>query len=218
MQRFARFLSALAFSAMFALPSASSALTLSDLNAGASFSTTGGEVSFDFAAGSIALAGALPLDLSQYTVVPTTTGFIVSGPLAALGPAAFGVLALAYQVSAGAGFALTSAGLQASGLAFGPGAFAIASSGLSNGAGLGLLFASGGGTGSATSASFASTGALSALSGVQLFALTPGDVASIASLHFSFGWVSVPEPVAGLLLALGLGGLALFARRGVSAQ
>lgn len=208
-----RRLSAFLLAAALALPLASEALTLADLNAGASFTSTGGELAFAFAAGSIALAGALPLDLAQYTVLPTASGFVVSGPLGAFGPDAFGALTLVYRVTAGAGLALTGASLQASGLAFGPGAFAIAASGLSNGAGLGVLIADGGGTGATDAAAFGAASFLDALAGLQLFALSPGDVAALGSLQQSFAWVALPEPSAMLLLAAGLLGLGVLGSR-----
>jgi hypothetical protein len=190
-----------------ALPLAAQALTLQDLNAGASSTSAGGELSFDFAPGSIALAGAAPPDLSQYTVLPTAAGFAISGPLVAVGPAAFAGLTLAYRVSASAGLALDGAALQTSGIAFGPGALAIASSGLSNGAGLGVLLAASGGTGATSSASFTAIGVLDALASLQLFAMTPGDVAGLGSVQHGFHWAAVPEPGAAALLALGLLGL-----------
>jgi hypothetical protein len=208
-----RRISALLFSLVLAAPLASSALTLQDLNAGASFTNTGGQLTFEFAAGSIALSGALPADLAQYTVLPTASGFIVSGPLGVLGPAAFGALTLAYRVVAGAGLELTSALLQGSGLAFGSGAFAVASSGLSNGAGFGILLTQGGGTGTTAGASFGGVSFLDALANVQLFALLPGDMASLGSVQHGYGWVAVPEPAASLTLAAGLVGLALLGRR-----
>ncbi|HEY8123217.1 MAG TPA: PEP-CTERM sorting domain-containing protein [Myxococcota bacterium] len=208
-----RRLSKLILTAALALPLASQALTLQDLNAGATFSSSGGELSFDFAAGSIALSGVLPSDLTQYTVLPTAVGFAVSGPLAAIGPAAFGGLTLAYRVSASPGFALTGASLQASGLAFGPGAFAIASSGLSNGAGLGVLLASGGGTGATSNSAFSAQSILDALGGLQLFALTPGDVAAFGSVQHGFSWIALPEPGTALLLGAGLLGLGVFGSR-----
>ncbi len=198
--------------AALALPLAAEALTLQDLQAGASFASTGGELAFDFAAGSILLSGALPIDLSQYSVAPTATGFVVSGPLAAFGPA-FGGLTLAYRVTAGPGLALSSALLQTSGLAFGPTAFAIASSGFSNGVGLGVLLTDGGGTGVADSASFVAAGVLDVLASLQLFGLNPGDVASFGSLQHGFSWIALPEPGSAALLALGLAGLAWLGTR-----
>ena len=202
-----RRLSGLLLAVALTLPLASQALTLQDLNAGASFSSTGGELGFEFAAGSIALSGALPADLSQYIVLPTASGFVVSGPLAALGPAAFGALTLAYRVVAGSGLALSGAGLQASGIAFGPTAFAIATSGFSNGAGLGVLLTQSGGTGAIDSSVFGGVAFLDALASVQLFALAPGDVAALGSFQQGFDWSAVPEPGAALLLLAGLVGL-----------
>lgn len=188
------------------LPAASRALSLQDLQAGASFSSTGGDLSFEFASGSIALSGTLPVDLSLYTVTPTASGFFVSGPLAAIGPA-FGGLAMAYRVTAGSGLALTAASLQASGIAFGSGALAIASSGFSNGASLAVLLSQAGGTGASSNASFTALGVLDALASLQLFALTPGDVAGFGSVQHGFGWIALPEPGSVVLLLAGLVGL-----------
>ena len=213
MQRLDHFVSALALAGALLAASAASALTLQDLNAGDSFTSSGGELTFDFAAGSIALSGSLPTDLSLYTVVPTASGFIVNGPLAVIGPAAFGGVSLAYQVSAGAGLALNGASLQTSAIAFGPGAIAIASSGYSNGANLAVLLTQAGGTGSNASASFVAAQVLSTLAGLQLFGMTPGDVAGFGAVQHGFSWVALPEPGVLSLLAVGLGGLALFARR-----
>jgi hypothetical protein len=212
MQRLGRLVSALALASALSV-SGAPALTLQDLNAGGSFTSSGGELTFDFAAGSIGLSGSLPIDLSLYTVVPTATGFIVSGPLAVIGPAAFGGVSFAYQVSMAAGLALHGASLQTSGIAFGPGAIAIATSGYSNGANLAVLLTQAGGTGSTASASFVATQVLNTLAGLQLFGMTPGDVAGFGSLQHGFSWIALPEPGMVLLLALGLGGLALFARR-----
>jgi hypothetical protein len=208
-----RRITTLLLAAALALPLSANALTLQDLNAGASFASTGGELSFDFAPGSIALSGALPADLSQYTVVATAAGFAISGPLAALGPAAFGALSLAYRVSAAPGLALTGAGLQTSGIAFGPGAVAIASSGFSNGASLGVLLAPSGGTGSASNASFGAIALLDALASVQLFAMTPGDVAAFGAVQHGYTWAAVPEPAAMSMLTAGLLGLAWLGSR-----
>jgi hypothetical protein len=116
-------------------------------------------------------------------------------------------------VSASPGVALTGASLQASGLAFGPGAFAIASSGLSNGAGLGVLLASGGGTGATSNSAFSAQSILDALGGLQLFALTPGDVAAFGSVQHGFSWIALPEPGTALLLGAGLLGLGVFGSR-----
>lgn len=192
--------------AALALPISASGLTLQDLQEGASFHSTGGELAFEFAPGSVALSGALPLDLSLYTVAPTASGFFLSGPLAAIGPA-FGGLALAYRVTASPGLALDSGWLQVSGIAFGSGALAIASSGLSNGASLAVLLAPSGGTGASSNASFSALALLDALASLQLFAQTAGDVAGFGSIQHGFGWVSLPEPSAALLLLAGLAGL-----------
>jgi hypothetical protein len=208
-----RHLSVLAIALFLSLSSASLALTLQDLDQGASFASTGGELTFDFAPGSIALAGALPADLSQYTVLPTASGFIVNGPLAVLGPAAFGGVTLAYRVSALSGLALSGATARASGIAFGPGALAIASSGFSNGAGLGILLVAGGGTGAASNAAFTAIGVLDALASLQLFGMTPGDVAAFGSVQHGFSWTALPEPAPMALLSAGLIGLAVLGSR-----
>ncbi len=208
-----RRLTTLLLAGALALPLGASALTLQDLNAGASFTSTGGELSFDFAPGSIALSGTLPADLSQYTVLATATGFAISGPVAAIGPAAFGGLVLGYRVSAAPGLALEGADLQTAGIAFGPGAVAIASSGYSNGASLGVLLAPSGGTGSAVGASFGAIASLDALASIQLFAMTPGDVAAFGVVQHGFTWAALPEPGAMSLLATGLLGLAWLGSR-----
>lgn len=194
-------------------PVASRALTLQDLNAGATFSSTGGQLAFEFPAGSISLAGGLPADLSLYTIAPTASGFIVSGPLAVLGPAAFGGLTLAFRVISAPGFALGGSSAQASGVAFGPGALAIASQGFSNGAGLALVLSAAGGTGAAANASFTATQVLDALASLQLFGMTPGDVAGFGAVQHGFSWIALPEARPASLLAAGLLGLAWFGSR-----
>jgi hypothetical protein len=193
-------------------PVGSAALTLQDLQLGASFTSTGGDLSFDFAPGSIALSGALPMDLSLFTVTPTADGFFLSGPLTLAG-AGFAGLTLAYQVSAAPGLAIEAANLLTNGIAFGSGALALATTGFSNGASLGVVLSPGGGTGMTSNASFVATSVLDTLASLQLFGQMPGDVAGFGSVQHGFSLIAIAEPGTSLLLLAGIGGLALLGTR-----
>lgn len=184
-----------------------SALTLQDLNAGASFGSSDGTLIFEFEAGSI-LPNNLPGSLVDYLVTPIVGGFQISGPAAALNGSLAG-LTLSYAVTAGVGLVIDGAGLLVTGTALGTSAAATIGETLSNGAGLSAAVTSFGGSQLTDAESFAGVGSLGVVTGVQLLALGAGDIASIQTLRQTF-LVSVPELETSMLLAVGLLGLALF--------
>ncbi|MBW2243155.1 MAG: hypothetical protein JRH01_14310, partial [Deltaproteobacteria bacterium] len=75
-----RILAAVSVFACLLTPLGAHALSLLDLNAGASFVSGDGDLMFSFEPGSIVLAGALSTDLSIYTVDVLSHGFRVTGP------------------------------------------------------------------------------------------------------------------------------------------
>jgi hypothetical protein len=183
------------------------ALTLQDLNAGAAFGSSDSTLTFEFDAGSI-IPNGLPGSLVDYLVTPIVGGFQISGPAAALNGSLAG-LTLSYAVTAGMGLVIDGAALLVTGTALGTSAAATVGETLSNGAGLSAAITSFGGSQLTDSASFAGTGSLDVVTGLQLLALGGGDIASIQTLRQTF-LVSVPELETGMLLAVGLLGLALF--------
>ena len=78
-----------------ALAAPARALTLQDLNAGGSFASSDGRLTFAFDPGSVVPNGSLPGDLLDYLVTPIVGGFQVSGPMAAAN-GALGGLTLSY--------------------------------------------------------------------------------------------------------------------------
>jgi hypothetical protein len=198
-----------------AVAPAAHALTLQDLNAGTAFASSDGTLTFSFDPGSVVPAGSLPGSLLDYLVTPIVGGFQISGPLAAVNGAFAGV-SLSYQVTAGAGLLLDGASLLITGVAIGAGAIATAGETLSNGTSLGVLVTGFGGDVPLDGASFAAAPSLGVVSGVTLLALGAGEVSAIQTLRQSFS--VVPELETGMLLGLGLLGLALFGslpRRGL---
>jgi len=195
------------------------ALTLQDLNAGASFASSDGTLTFDCDPGSVVLNGSLPGNLLDYLVTPIVGGFQINGPLAVVN-GTLGGLALSYQVTAATNWVLDGASLLVTGVAFGASALATVGETLSNGAGLGVLVTGFGGDVPTDAASFGATPSLAVVTGAQLLALGAGEVASIQALRQTFSFVPVPELETGMLLGVGLLGLALFGsvpRRGPEA-
>lgn len=192
-----------------ALAPTARALTLQDLNAGASFASSDGSLTFDFDPGSVVLNGSLPGNLLDYLVTPIVGGFQINGPLAVVN-GTLGGLALSYQVTAGTNLVLDGASLLVTGVAFGASALATAGETLSNGSGLGVLVTGFGGDVPTDAAAFGATPTLAVVTGVQLLALGVGEVASIQALRQSFSFVPIPELETGMLLGIGLLGLALF--------
>jgi hypothetical protein len=191
-----------------ALAPTARALTLQDLNAGASFASSDGSLTFDFDPGSVVLNGSLPGNLLDYLVTPIVGGFQINGPLAVVN-GTLGGLALSYQVTAGTNLVLDGASLLVTGVAFGASALATAGETLSNGSGLGVLVTGFGGDVPTDAAAFGATPSLAVVTGVQLLALGVGEVASIQALRQSFSFVPIPELETGALLGIGLLGLAL---------
>jgi hypothetical protein len=196
---------------LLALPLAPSAraLTLLDLNAGASFSSSDGLLTFEFDPGSIAVGGVLPADLTQYVVTPVAGGFQVSGPMAAAN-GGLGSLSLTYEVTAAVSYLIDGASLLVTGIAFGASAFGTVGSTLSNGAGLGA-FVTGFGPNQLTDGeSFVSVAGVDVVTGLSVLALGLGSLVSLQTLQQTFSTVVVPEAQTVLLLGLGLLGLARF--------
>jgi hypothetical protein len=197
---------ALVWLALAVAPGAS-ALTLLDLNGGTSFSSSDGSLSFQFDAGSIVLNGSLPGSLVDYLVTPIVGGFQVSGPAAALNGSVGGIT-LSYAVTAGLGLAIEGASLLVTGTALGAGAAATVGETLSNGVGLSAAITGFGGSQLTDGAAFPGVSSLQVVTGLQLLALGPGDIAAIQTLRQTF--LAVPELETGLTLAVGLLGLAMF--------
>ena len=189
-----------------------SALTLADLDGGASFSV--GPLTFsNFEA---TVSGDLSLDLADYPVQLLPDGFRLSGPLALLlGDA--GVLLLSYQVTA-ADPILVGASLYATGITIGAGDQAWVGESLFGPASeaLGSLFVydvEGVGSDASDDVAFAAVPGLSVAKTVGLgsgmFAAIP-----VIDQHFAF----VPEPDTTWMLTLGLVGLAWWRPRRVLVQ
>ncbi len=185
--------------------SGAQALSLLDLDAGAAFASGDGSLQFEFDPGSITLAGALPLDLSAYTVDVLAQGFRITGPLAVADGAA-GFLFLDYEVEAMAG-EIVGASLSSQSVALGAFALALVAEDVD---GIGSLVngRTGGGldipSDSAAGPGVASAGVQTA---VTLVTAGLGQLAAITSLEQTFA-VSVPEPSTGLLMLAGILGLA----------
>lgn len=193
--------------AYLAAAPAARALTLADLAAGASFAA--GPLTFsEF---EVAVSGDLSLDLADYPVQVLADGFRLSGPLSALlGDA--GTLLLSYSVST-MDTIVVGASLFAPGTAIGDGAQAWAAETMLDAANapLAALFTyavAGVGSDGFDAASFAPVSFVQVAKtlhvGSGLFAALP-----IVEQRFLF----VPEPLTLILLALGVGGLAVFGRR-----
>jgi len=205
-------LPALALAALsLALGSAAHALSLQDLNAGTSFDSSDGTLTFAFDPGSIVLNGSLPGALTDYLVTPIVGGFQVSGPLAALN-GSLGGLTLSYQVTPDLGLLIDSASLTMTGVAVGASALGAVGETLSNGAGLGTVVTGFGANVLVDGSSFVPAAALAAVTSIQLLALGAGEVVVLGSVGQGFTLVAVPEARTGLLLAAGLLGLAFFGR------
>ncbi len=186
--------------------SSGSALTLFDLNAGASFSSQDGSLLFEFAPDSILFNGSVPADPSLYSVVAVPYGFLVSGPLVA-SDGDIGGLTLQYDVSALAGQMLSQAQLMMSGAAFGEQAIALASATLGNGVGLAAMLPTYNGSDLVVGADFAPSAVLEVIAALQVLAPGEGEVAAIQVLRQIFTPTAVSEPAAALMLWSGLSGL-----------
>ena len=195
-------LCALGLGALLSTAKGASALSLADLDGGASFSVAG----LTFANFDATVTGEISLDLADYPVQLLADGFRLSGPLSVLlGDA--GTLLLSYQVSA-TNPILIGASLFAAGTTIGAGAQAWVGESLFGPANevLGSLFTydiEGVGSVPSDSIAFAAVPQLSVAKTVSLgsglFAAIP-----VVDQRFQF----IPEPVTVLLLALGLLGLA----------
>ena len=195
-------LCALGLGALLATSKGASALSLADLDGGASFSVAG----LTFANFEATVTGDISLDLADYPVQLLADGFRLSGPLSVLLGHA-GTLLLSYQVTA-TNPILVGASLFAAGTTIGAGAQAWVGESLFGPANeaLGSLFAydiEGVGSVSSDSIAFAAVPQLSVAKTVNLgsglFAAIP-----VVDQRFQL----IPEPVTMSLLTLGLVGLA----------
>jgi hypothetical protein len=189
-----------------------SALTLADLDAGASFSVG----LLTFSGFDATVAGDISLDLADYPVQLLADGFRLSGPLSVLlGDA--GTLLLSYTVSA-ADPILTGASLFAAGIAIDPGAQAWVAESLLDPANavLGSLFVyaiDGVGSNPSDAVGFAPVSQIGVAKTVNL---ASGTFAAIPVIDQRF--LLVPEPIAMWMLTLGLVGLAWWRPRKVLAS
>jgi hypothetical protein len=198
---------AFALLALSAAPRAG-ALTLSDLNAGGTFASSDGSLTFEFDPGSIVKNGVLPGCLVDYLVTPIVGGFQVSGPAAALN-GSLGGITLSYSVTAGIGLAIEGASLLVTGTALGAGAVATVGETLANGVGLAAAITGFGANQLTDTEVFTGVPSLDVVTGLQLLTFGVGDLVSMQTLRQTF-LVTVPELETGGLLAVGLLGLAMF--------
>ncbi len=191
------------------LPVSAQALTLADVDAGATL--VSGDLTITFEAGSVTVLGDLDMDLSLYSVDATSDGFELSGPLAVFGAGGFGTLLLDFDVEATA--AIVDLGLAMNGVALGATAFGAVTTTFDVGAGLGTVVSGAGGAAFTDAASIAPTTTVSGTTAVQLLAASPGELASIATFRQGFELLSVAEPAHLMMLSIGLLGLAAMGRR-----
>jgi hypothetical protein len=109
----------LAVALLLSVAPAARALTLADLQGGASFMSTSDPLLFDNF--SILVGGALSTDLSDYTVIPLEDGFMIAGPIGVSN--GFGDILIEYDVWAKSGD-IDGASLLFNGAAFGFGSLA----------------------------------------------------------------------------------------------
>jgi hypothetical protein len=202
------FVLALAMGLAVATPGHACALTLADLDGGASF-VVGALTFSDF---DVTLAGDLEIDLADYPVQLLADGFRISGPLSVL-LGEEGTLLISYVVEA-AGDVIDGASLFSPLVAVGTGSAALVSESLleSGGGPLGTLLAlavDGGGA----PVLFDSTGfaPVSSIEVVKVVNLVSGIFASTP--HVDQRFTVVPEPLALLMVGGGLVGLGISGRR-----
>ncbi len=200
---------ALAIALVAGVPPAAKALTLADLDAGASFAV--GSITFsDF---ELSVAGDLSVDLSNYPVQLLADGFRIAGPLTML-LGEQGTLLISYVAETVAGVFLDGAALFSPLVAVGSGAAALVSESLLGPGGvpvgtlLALNVAGGDPAVLSDSVGFA---AVSRLEVVKVVALQSGIVA--LAPHVDQRFSVIPEPLTLVMLGSGLAGLTLSGRR-----
>ncbi len=200
---------ALALALFVGVPRAVQALTLADLDAGASFGV--GSITFsDF---EISVTGDLSVDLSDYPVQLLGDGFRIAGPIAVL-LGEEGTLLMSYVAETTAGVFLDGAALFSPLVAVGSGAAALVSESLLGPGGvpvgtlLALAVAGGDPAVLSDSVGFAQ---MSRIEVVKVVALQSGIIAVVPHVDQRFS--VIPEPLTLVMLASGLAGLTLSGRR-----
>lgn len=200
---------AVAIALTVATPSSACALTLADLDAGASFDV--GSLTFsDF---EVSVAGDLSLELADYPVQLLADGFRLTGPLSVL-LGEEGTLLVSYVVEATAGAVIDGAAVFSPLVAVGGGSAGLVSDSLFDDDGdplgtlLALAVAGGGAPVLGDSVGFAGTTLVEV---AKVISLSSGIFASAP--HADQRFFVVPEPITLAMVSGGLAGLAVAGRR-----
>lgn len=202
----------LAAAALLLFGTQAGALSLLDLDAGTSFGSSDGTLTFDFDPGSVTLTGLLNSDLSVYAIQPRVEGFRIAGPIA-VADGNVGSITLDFTVTAASGLLIGGADLFLGAFAFGSGAMAAVGDFFSNGDSLATAVSGGGVNSTADSAIFAApVKSLTVTKTFQVVTTGAGNLASISAVEENFR-VELPEPRALLMMGFGLAGLAMAGSR-----